>query len=126
MLLPPFGGSVSSPNLFAVSMNLPCSTATLINQIEVLKRAMIDPELWNGVLEPYENDPQGAFILAQIFFYLKQSLETPEGNETVSQALELAIDKLYPYTEHFQASRKVFTTALSGDLKPKDDPTQRK
>jgi hypothetical protein len=87
---------------------------------------MTDDELWNGVLEPYAKDPDGAFILAQILFSLKETLQTPKGKESVSLALDLAIDKLYPYTEHFQASRSLFTTALSGDLKPKDDPTHRK
>lgn len=84
---------------------------------------MIDDDLWNGVLEPYATDPDRAFILAQILFCLKQDLDSRKGKASVSHALDLAIEKLYPYTANHKASQKLFTLALKGDLKPEHDPT---
>jgi hypothetical protein len=84
---------------------------------------MIDDETWNDVLELYARDADRAFILAQVLFCLKQTLKKPKGKKTVARALELAIEKLYPYTGYYKASQKIFTTALAGKLKPKHDPT---
>lgn len=81
-------------------------------------------DIWESVLEPYANDPNGAFILAQTLFYLKQTLKDPKGKASVIRALELGIETLYPYTEHHKASFQLFQIALAGNLKPKHDPAE--
>lgn len=84
---------------------------------------MIDDEIWNDVLEPYATDANRAFILAQILFCLKQTLDSPKGKASVSHTLELAIEKLYSYTEHHRASFQLFQIALVGNLKSEHEPT---
>lgn len=82
-------------------------------------------DIWESVLEPYAEDASAAFILAQTFHYLKETLNNhPKGQAVVAQALELGIEKLFLYTEHHKASFQLYLIALAGNLKPKHDPTQ--
>jgi hypothetical protein len=78
-------------------------------------------DTWNTVLEPFSNDPASAFVLAQIFTQLKETIKTHPDQAVAT--LDQAIKELYPYTQIYQAQYKVYLLAAAGQLSPKDDPT---
>ena len=83
---------------------------------------MID-ELWDNVLEAFAEEPAAAFIFAQTLFTLKQAiLNESEGRASVIQALDRAIERLYPYTHSYKASYELYIFAGEGKLLPKHDP----
>jgi hypothetical protein len=64
-------------------------------------------EQWEAILEPYQDDPVNALILAQNFQAIKDVLETgPSGTVWVIQSLDEAIETLFPFSEHYQAGRE--------------------
>jgi hypothetical protein len=77
-------------------------------------------DAWN-VWEPFSDDPDSAFILAQIFARLKETIKTDPDQAIAT--LDQAIRELYPYTEIYKAQFKVYELAVAGKLSPKDDPT---
>jgi hypothetical protein len=79
-------------------------------------------DTWNTVLEPFSNDPASAFVLAQIFSALKETIRTDPDQAIAT--LDQAIEELYPYTAIYQAQLKVYRLAVEGKLSPKDDPTR--
>jgi hypothetical protein len=82
-------------------------------------------DIWESVLEPYAEDDRAAFILAQTFHYLKETLNNdPKGKALLSHALDLGIEKLFQYTEHHKAGFQLYLIALAGNLKPKHDVTE--
>lgn len=78
-------------------------------------------DTWSTVLEPFANDPAAAFVLAQIFTQLKETIKTHPDQAVAT--LDQAIKELYPYTKIYQAQYKVYLLAAAGQLAPKDDPT---
>jgi hypothetical protein len=78
-------------------------------------------DAWN-VWEPFSDDPESAFILAQIFSQLKEAIKTNPDKAVAT--LDQAIKELYPYTSIYQAQYKVYQLAAEGKLSPKDDPTR--
>lgn len=79
-------------------------------------------DTWNTVLEPFSSDPASAFVLAQIFNGLKETIKTDPDQAIAT--LDQAIRELYPYTAIYQAQFKVYELAVEGKLSPKDDPTK--
>jgi hypothetical protein len=77
---------------------------------------MIEEDLWDCVLKPYETDPANAFILAQCFWLLRQTLtEGPDGVQQVIRLLENGIRDLYPYTDAYQASYTLYERLVTGE-----------
>lgn len=79
-------------------------------------------DTWNTVLEPFSNDPASAFVLAQIFNALKETIRTDPDQAIAT--LDQAIEELYPYTEIYKAQFQVYKLAVEGKLSSKDDPTR--
>lgn len=78
-------------------------------------------DAWN-VWEPFSDDPDSAFILAQIFAQLKEIIKSDPDRAIAT--LDQAIRELYPYTPIYKAQFKVYELAVAGKLSPKDDPTK--
>jgi hypothetical protein len=78
-------------------------------------------DTWN-VWEPFSGDPESAFILAQIFYQLKETIRTDPDQAVAT--LDQAIKELYPYTQIYKAQFQVYKLAVEGKLSPKDDPTR--
>jgi len=80
---------------------------------------------WAVVLDPYEDHPIKALILAQNFQAIKDILETgPQGAVYVIQSMDEAIDTLFPFSEIYQAGREFFLLAVKGTLPPAFDLTK--
>jgi hypothetical protein len=80
---------------------------------------------WAVVLDPYEDHPIKALVLAQNFQAIKDILETrPEGAVQVIQSMDEAIDTLFPFSETYQAGREFFLLAVTGTLPPGFDLTK--
>ena len=80
---------------------------------------------WAVVLEPYEDYPIKALILAQNFQAIKEILETgPQGAVQVIQSMDEAIDTLFPFSEIYQAGREFFLLAVKGTIPPAFDLTK--
>ena len=81
-------------------------------------------ETWESVLEPYASDPGRAFILAQSFSVLQETLaKGPQGTQEVIAALKLGIQELYQYTDVYQANLTLYQRLVSEEgLDPNLDP----
>jgi hypothetical protein len=84
-------------------------------------RGVFMSDAWN-VWEPFSDDPDSAFILAQIFAQLKEIIKTDPDRAIAT--LDQAIREPYPYTPIYKAQFKVYELAVAGKLSPKDDPTK--
>lgn len=80
---------------------------------------------WAVVLNPYEDHPLKALILAQNFQAIKDVLERgPQGALQVIQSMDEAIDALFPFSEIYQAGHEFFLLAVKGTLPPAFDLTR--
>ncbi|MGH9967998.1 MAG: hypothetical protein ACREBG_09235 [Pyrinomonadaceae bacterium] len=80
-------------------------------------------ETWESVLEPYASDPSRAFILAQTFSILQQTIaKGPEGPQEAIAALELGIKELYQYTDVHEACYVLYERLVKDGLDPSLDP----
>jgi hypothetical protein len=78
-------------------------------------------DTWN-VWGPFSDEPKSAFILAQIFSQLKETIRTDPDQAVAT--LDQAIKELYPYTEIYKTQFQVYKLAVEGKLSPKDEPTR--
>jgi hypothetical protein len=67
--------------------------------VKFFSRGMFMSDAWN-VWEPFSGEPESAFVLAQIFSRLKETIKI-NPDEAVA-TLDQAIKELYPYTEIYQ------------------------
>ena len=80
---------------------------------------------WEALLEPYQDDPVNALILAQNFQAIKDVLEAgPSGTVLVIKSLDEAIETLFPFSEYYRAGFDFFLLAIKGTLKPAFDLTK--
>ena len=80
---------------------------------------------WEIILDPYQDDPVNALILAQNFQAIKDVLELgPSGIAQVIQSMDDAIDTLFPFSEFYKAGREFFLLAVKGTLRPAFDLTK--
>ena len=85
---------------------------------------MID-DIWDSVLEPFSDNPNAAFVCAQTFHLLKETIKAgPDGRQAVIRALDEGIKKLYPYSEAHRAGFELYLLAVEGKLKRQHDVTQ--
>ena len=74
---------------------------------------MLDPEIWKIVFEVYERHPTSAFTLAFQLIAVKQSLQQGRtGMREAMEALDLAIESLYPHTQFHKMGRQSYRRAL--------------
>ena len=80
-------------------------------------------EFWANVFQPYLDHPAQAFIAAQIFSKLKQTLNRgPQGVAAVTESLEVAIDLLFPLSDFYPACVELYRLAAEGKLLPQFEP----
>ena len=80
---------------------------------------------WTVVLDPYEDEPNLALILAQNFQVMKDLLKSgPSGAVQVIESFEDAIETLFPFSEYYKAGREFFLLAVEGTLRPAFDLTE--
>ena len=80
------------------------------------------PDLWDAVLQPYADRPTHAFIMAQTFCMLRETLSLPKGRVAVSKALDAGINELFPFTDIHAASLQLYHLAVAGNLRPEFEP----
>lgn len=100
--------------------------AELRRDAESFVDAMLEAENWKIALERYNGHPIPALLLAHQLMAIKQCLQ--RGRKGIPEAingLDLAIDSLFPYTDFYKVSQKLYMRRLGGTLKPKDEETLR-
>ena len=87
---------------------------------------MLESENWRVALELYKRHPTAALLLAHQLMALKQCLQRgSKGIPDAMSGLDLAIDSLFPYTEFYRVSQKLYMRRLEGTLKGKDEEKLR-
>jgi hypothetical protein len=79
-------------------------------------------EVWESIADAFADDSAGAFMLAQVLFEIRKQIKKGRGLSMI-ESLDTGIEKLYPFTDDFKASYKLYMLSVAGNLKPKDDPT---
>jgi hypothetical protein len=78
---------------------------------------MLDPEIWKIVFEVYARHPTSAFSLAFQLIAVKQSLQQGrKGMQEALEALDLAIESLYPHTQFHKMGHQLHRRALEGTI----------
>jgi hypothetical protein len=89
--------------------------------------ALLDGEDWDIVFQAYAEYPILAFILAQHFDCLKGLIaQGPNGAIQATATLDLAIERLMPHTNFREVDRHTYRLAVTGNLSPKDDATNKR
>ena len=93
---------------------------------EIESEAMLEAENWSIAVERYRGDPISALLLAHQLMAIKLCLQ--RGSKGIPDAiggLDLAIESLFPLTEFYKASHKLYLRRLEGTLKPKQEEKLR-
>ena len=78
---------------------------------------LVDPEEWELAFEPYEEKPYAALTLGFNLAALRSELDSQLiKSETVMEALDLAMELLFPYTDFHNASFDLFLRFAEGKL----------
>lgn len=85
---------------------------------------MLEDDLWEDLLEPYEANPAVAFAMAQTLATLHRILaQGSDGTQEVIQFLDNGIREIYQYTHFHQACFSLYQRAISPEgLLPQFDP----
>jgi hypothetical protein len=87
---------------------------------------MLEAENWRIALELYKNHPIPALLLAHQLMAIKQCLERgKKGIPDAITGLDLAINRLFPYTDFYKVSHKFYMRRLEGTLKPTQEERLR-
>ena len=87
---------------------------------------MLEAENLKIALERYDGHPIPALLLAHQLMAIKQCLQ--RGRKGIPDAitgLDLAIDSLFPYTDFYSVSQKLYMRRLEGTLNPKKEEKLR-
>ena len=85
---------------------------------------MLEAENWKIALERYDGHPIPALLLAHQLMAIKQCLVRGKiGIPDAISGLNLAIGSLFPHTDFFNVSQKLYMPRLEGSLK--SDMTER-
>jgi hypothetical protein len=88
---------------------------------------MLDPEIWKIVFEVYARHPTSAFTLAFQLIAVKQSLQhRRKGRREAIEALDLAIESLYPHTQFHKMGHQMYRRALEGTITLRQEELMRK
>jgi hypothetical protein len=89
-------------------------------------RMMLDPEQWKIVLEVYAGHHVAALNLAYQLIEIKRSLKRGQkGIQDAMDALDLAVEALYPHTDFYKTGRTFFQQTIEGRLKPEQEEKLR-
>ena len=86
---------------------------------------MLEAKNWEIALRRYEG-PIPALLLAHQLMAIKQCLERGrKGIPDAMAGLDLAIEGLFPHTDFFKITHKLYVRRLEGTLKPKEEEILR-
>lgn len=86
----------------------------------VIGDAMLEAENWKIALERYDGHPIPALLLAHQLMAIKQGLQRGrKGIPDAINGLDLAIDSLFPHTDFYKVSQKLYKRRLEGKINPK-------
>lgn len=89
-------------------------------------RMMLDPEQWKIVLEVYAGHHVAALNLGYQLIEIKRSLKRGQkGIRDAIDALDLAVEALYPHTDFYNMGRTFFQRTIEGNLKPEQEEKLR-
>ena len=87
---------------------------------------MIEAENLKIALQQYKGHPIPALLLAHQLVAIKQCLQSGrKGIPDAITALDLAIESLFPYTEFYKGSLRLYMRRLEGTIKPKEEEKLR-
>jgi hypothetical protein len=87
---------------------------------------MFETENLKPALKVYEGQPIPALLLAHQLMAIKQCLEHGrKGIPDAMNGLDLAIDSLFPHTDFFKVSYKLYVRRLEGTIKPDQEEKLR-
>jgi hypothetical protein len=75
----------------------------------------LDADDWQVALEPFEGKPQAALTLGINLVELKRRVKALDLRGA-TDAIDVAIDRLYEHSDFRSVSRELFVTALEGNL----------
>lgn len=86
----------------------------------------IDAEDWQIAFEPYKGNPTAALSLGFRFTTLKEYLtdELPKVKEAI-EAMDLAIEVLFPFTDFHSVSLDLFRKMIKGQLTVEEEEKLR-
>lgn len=87
---------------------------------------MLEGKNWEIALALYKGHPIPALLLAHQLMAIKQCLKRgKEGLPNAITGLDLAIDSLFPHTDFYQLTHKLYVRRLKGTLKSKEEEKLR-
>ena len=88
------------------------------------ENTLVDDETWAIILEPaLVGRPGVAEAMGRLLFYLKEAIESgPDGAARAVSTLMQGMHSVYPYTDTFGLSRRLWILSLEGDLTPTNEP----
>lgn len=87
---------------------------------------MLEAENWKIALTVYERNPIAALLLAHQLLAVKQCLQRgTKGIPDAITGLDCAINSLFPCTDFYKVSQKLYLRRPEGTLKPKEQEQLR-
>jgi hypothetical protein len=87
---------------------------------------MIEAKNLKIAVQHYKGHPIPALLLAHQLMAIKQCLQRgTKGIPDAITALDLAIESLFPYTEFYKVSQRLYMRRLEGTIKPKEEEKLR-
>ena len=88
--------------------------------------AMLEAENWKIAVSLYKDHPIPALLLAHQLMAIKQCLRPGKnGIPDAIDGLDLAIDSLYPHTDFYKVSHRLYLRRLAGTIKPQQEEQLR-
>jgi hypothetical protein len=82
-------------------------------------------EFWGNLFDVYLDHPEQAFIAAQSFSILQQTLKSgPKGNAAVIKSFDAAIHLLFPLSHYYPPCEELYRLGVDGKLLPQFEPEE--
>jgi hypothetical protein len=82
-------------------------------------------DFWGNLFEPYLDHPGLAFIAAQSFSILQQTLKRgPKGVAAVIRSFDAAIHLLFPLSHYYPPCEELYRLGVDGKLLPQYEPEE--
>jgi hypothetical protein len=82
-------------------------------------------EFWGNLFDVYLDHPEQAFIAAQSFSILQQTLKSgPKGKAAVIESLDAAIHLLFPLSHYYPPCEELYRLGVDGKLLPQFEPEE--
>jgi hypothetical protein len=82
-------------------------------------------EFWGNLFDVYLDHPEQAFIAAQSFSILQQTLKSgPKGNAAVIESFDAAIHLLFPLSHFYPPCEELYRLGVDGKLLPQYEPEE--